>query len=197
MINLFTPSSPKPTLGEITDKNTDIKLESAAANASLQEASSVPTLRPLFWQRFALDELTTVEWEALCDGCGACCLVKFLEDYDDQTDVEYTDVACRLLDCDSGYCSNYADRQQYVPDCVSLTYDKLVDMMWLPSNCAYKRLYLGKDLPEWHLLITEDAVATQHGMRAAGVGVAGRCISEVGVGEEELEERVVTWIEVN
>ena len=196
MINLFTPSSPKPTLGEITDKHTDIKLESAAANVSLHEPSSAPTLRPLFWQRFALDELTTVEWEALCDGCGACCLVKFLEDYDDQTDVEYTDVACRLLDCESGYCSNYADRQQYVPDCVSLTYDKLVDMMWLPSNCAYKRLYLGQDLPEWHLLITEDAVATQHGMRAAGVGVAGRCISEVGVGEEELEERVVTWIEV-
>ena len=196
MINLFTPTSPKPAITVTADKNIDPDSKSIATEACLPQMPATTSLRPLFWQRFALDELTTVEWEALCDGCGACCLVKFLEDYDDQTDVEYTDVACRLLDCESGYCSNYADRQQYVPDCVSLTYDKLVDMMWLPSNCAYKRLYLGQDLPEWHLLITEDAVATQHGMRAAGVGVAGRCISEVGVGEEELEERVVTWIEV-
>ncbi|WP_131669452.1 YcgN family cysteine cluster protein [Psychrobacter pygoscelis] len=162
----------------------------------MRPIATTPELRAQFWQRFALDELTTAEWEALCDGCGACCLIKFLEDDDAQTDVEYTDVACRLLDCESGYCSNYADRQKYVPDCVSLTPDKLVDMMWLPSNCAYKRLYLGQDLPEWHLLITGDAVATQQGMREAGVGVAGRCVSEVGISEEELEERVVTWIEV-
>lgn len=157
---------------------------------------NVPQLREHFWQRFALDELTTAEWEALCDGCGACCLVKFLDDYEDQTEVEYTDVACQLLDCKTGYCSDYAHRQQFVPDCVALTVDKLPEMMWLPRNCAYKRLYLGQDLPKWHLLITKDAVATQHGMRAAGVGVAGRCISELGVDEEELEDRIVRWVKV-
>ena len=35
-------------------------------------------LRPAFWRR-ALTDLTQKEWEALCDGCGKCCLNK-LED---------------------------------------------------------------------------------------------------------------------
>ena len=37
-------------------------------------------LRPKFWENYPLDALTDAEWEALCDGCGACCLVKFLDD---------------------------------------------------------------------------------------------------------------------
>lgn len=153
-----------------------------------------PILRPEFWQKYSLDELSMAEWEALCDGCGACCLEKFLDEPDEPYEVEYTDVACKLLDCNTGYCSDYANRKQFVPECVSLTYDKLGDMMWLPENCAYKRLYLGKPLPKWHLLITKDAVATQQGMRAAGIGVAGRCVSELLVSEEELEERIVRWV---
>jgi len=36
-------------------------------------------LRKDFWNRFPLDKLTAREWEALCDGCGKCCLNK-LED---------------------------------------------------------------------------------------------------------------------
>lgn len=153
-------------------------------------------LRPNFWQHYALEELNHAEWEALCDGCGACCLVKFLEEEDAPEAVEYTDVACQLLDCETGYCSNYVNRQQYVPDCISLTADKIAKMLWLPSSCAYKRLYLGQPLPTWHLLLTKDAIKTQRGMRAAGVGVAGRCISETKVNEEELEERIIQWIEV-
>ena len=35
-------------------------------------------LRPKFWE-MELGELTHAEWEALCDGCGKCCLNK-LED---------------------------------------------------------------------------------------------------------------------
>ncbi len=155
---------------------------------------STYTLRPNFWQNYSLDELTALEWEALCDGCGGCCLEKFL-DYPKQPELtEYTDVACRLLDCATGYCSDYANRQKFVPNCVTLTPSKLKHMLWLPSNCAYKRLYLGQDLPKWHLLITKDAVATQQGMRAAGVGVAGRCISEVEVDEEDLEARIIRWV---
>ncbi|WP_019672134.1 YcgN family cysteine cluster protein [Psychrobacter lutiphocae] len=151
-------------------------------------------IRPKFWQQYRLDELTTAEWEALCDGCGACCLEKFLEDPDEPYEVEYTDVACQLLDCDTGYCSNYDNRHLFVPECISLTVDKLQHMMWLPESCAYKRLYLGQRLPKWHLLITQDAVKTEQGMRQAGVGVAGRCISELQVSEEDLEERIVNWV---
>ncbi|MBP7942715.1 MAG: YcgN family cysteine cluster protein, partial [Psychrobacter sp.] len=81
------------------------------------------------------------------------------------------------------------------PDCIQLTMENLPQMMWLPSHCAYKRLYKGQDLPSWHLLLTGDAVVTQQQMRAANVGVAGRCISEIGMTDEEMEERVVNWVQ--
>ena len=78
-------------------------------------------LRPQFWERFSLEQLTQTEWEALCDGCGACCLIKFKDD--DTDEVEYSDVACRLLDCTTGACPHYPTRGDCVPDCISLTID--------------------------------------------------------------------------
>lgn len=36
-------------------------------------------MRDQFWKRYPLNQLTTEEWEALCDGCARCCLQK-LED---------------------------------------------------------------------------------------------------------------------
>ena len=166
------------------------------SNHPVQQSLETHHLRKNFWQNYSLDELNHSEWEALCDGCGVCCLVKFLEVEDEPESVEYTDVACQLLDCDTGYCSDYAHRQRFVPDCISLSVEMLAKMMWLPSSCAYKRLYLGQDLPEWHLLVTQDASKTQQGMRTAGVGVAGRCVSEVGMSDEEMEDRIIRWVEV-
>ena len=113
----------------------------------------------------------------------------------DEALVEYTDVTCQLMDCATGYCSHYATRQEHVPDCIQLTMENLPNMMWLPSHCAYKRLYKGQELPSWHLLLTGDAARTEQQMRAANVGVAGRCVSEVGMTDEEMEERVVTWVQ--
>lgn len=159
--------------------------------------STVP-LRPRFWERFALAELTHLEWEALCDGCGSCCLIKYIDEDEhgkvDEDLVEYTDVTCKLMDCATGYCRHYDSRQEYVPDCIQLTMDNLPNMMWLPSHCAYKRLYKGQSLPSWHLLLTQDAAVTQQQMRAANVGVAGRCVSETGMSDEEMEMRVVNWV---
>ena len=86
------------------------------------------TLRPEFWKNYSLAKLTQVEWEALCDGCGLCCLIK-LEDEDTQ-EVAYTKVACKLLDCSTARCSNYPDRLQYVPDCIQLTPEKLETIRW-------------------------------------------------------------------
>lgn len=153
-------------------------------------------IRPNFWQKYTLDELNYAEWEALCDGCGVCCLVKFLDDEDNQESVEYTDVACQLLDCLNGHCTNYSNRQDYVPDCINLTVEMLPNMMWLPNSCAYKRLYNNQPIPEWHFLITQDQLKTQQAMLQAGVSVAGRCVSEVGMPDEELEDRIITWVEV-
>ncbi|WP_409521401.1 YcgN family cysteine cluster protein [Psychrobacter sp.] len=151
-------------------------------------------LRTQFWSRFSLAELNHREWEALCDGCGSCCLIKYMDDENEEEVVEYTDVTCQLMDCATGYCQHYDTRQEHVPDCIQLTMDNLPDMMWLPSHCAYKRLYKGQGLPNWHLLLTQDAVVTQQQMRAANVGVAGRCISEVGMTDEAMEMRIVTWV---
>lgn len=151
-----------------------------------------PMLRPNFWEHFALKDLTSAEWEALCDGCGACCLVKFEDD--DTGEVLYTDVACQLLDCETGACSRYAVRRNFVPDCIRLTVDNISQMHWLPATCAYKRLFLGKSLPSWHLLITRDKTKTDLFMRQNHVSVAGRCVSEKNVSELEQEERIIHWI---
>ena len=71
-----------------------------------------------FWEK-PLAELDRGEWEALCDGCGKCCLHK-LED-DETGEVHATNVACRLLDRHSGRCTNYRGRRAFVPDCIRLT----------------------------------------------------------------------------
>lgn len=152
--------------------------------------SALP-LRPRFWE-LPLAELSDGEWEALCDGCGVCCLVKYL-DGDDASLTEYTDVACRLLDCQTGRCADYPRRQKKVPDCVRLTYAMLPKALWLPAHCAYKRLYLGKGLPSWHYLL---AGKKAHAVGLRKVGAARRCVSEAHFDEEEIQERIVRWVRV-
>ena len=145
-------------------------------------------IRPQFWKKYALTELNQAEWEALCDGCGLCCLIK-LED-DETHEIAYTKVACKLLDCQTGHCSDYTNRFQHVPDCVQLTPEKLEHIHWLPSTCAYRRVYEAKNLPNWHHLIT----GSRHNVIKARKSVAGRCISETDVDEDEIDEYIVRWV---
>jgi uncharacterized protein len=141
-------------------------------------------MRDKFWE-LPIDALSREEWEALCDGCGRCCLHK-LED-EDTGDVAETNVACRLLDVTTAKCSNYRHRKAFVPDCLRLTPELVRRVPWLPPSCAYRRRADGDPLPGWHPLLTGSDVA----MKAAGACVAGRCISEVDAGP--LEHHLVDW----
>jgi uncharacterized protein len=141
-------------------------------------------MRAKFWEQ-PLASLDREEWEALCDGCGKCCLHK-LED--DSTGKLYpTNVACRLLDRSSGRCSNYKGRRAFVPDCVRLDADKLVGIDWLPATCAYRLRAEGKPLEPWHYLIS----GSRETVHEAGISVRGWTISEDEAGplEHHLVER--------
>ena len=142
------------------------------------------TLRAGFWE-LPLAELSQAEWEALCDGCGRCCLHK-VED-EDSGEIAETNVACTLLDTKTARCRDYANRKAFVPDCLRLTL-KIVDSVeWLPSTCAYRRRAAGRPLPGWHYLLTGDREAVVR----AGVSVADRVVSEDVAGP--LEHHNVEW----
>ena len=90
-------------------------------------------LRERFWE-LPIEALNRAEWEALCDGCGRCCLHK-LED-EDTGEIVGTNVACRLLDIRTARCSDYRNRKALVPDCIRLTPRLLATIRWLPPSCA-------------------------------------------------------------
>ena len=140
------------------------------------------TLRERFWQ-LPLDALSRPEWEALCDGCGQCCLHK-LED-DDTGEILHTNVACRLLDIASARCQDYRHRKAYVPDCLRLTPQNVHKATWLPASCAYRLRAEGQDLLEWHPLLSGDPAS----VRRAGISIAGRVVSEDEAGP--LEHHII------
>ncbi|NEX47507.1 YcgN family cysteine cluster protein [Pseudotabrizicola algicola] len=146
----------------------------------------MPPNRPKFWETVPLTKMTPQEWEALCDGCGKCCLNKI--EYEDTGEVEYTRIACRLLDGDTCRCKHYPTRKQYVPDCVQLSPKTLPKIAyWMPRTCAYRLLFEGKTLPEWHPLITGDPESTH----TAGASVRGWTIPEYDVSEDDWEDYVI------
>jgi uncharacterized cysteine cluster protein YcgN (CxxCxxCC family) len=134
--------------------------------------------RKPFWER-PLSTLDRGEWEALCDGCGRCCVHK-LED-DDTGELYATNVACQLLDRRNGRCTDYAHRKQRVSDCVVLRKDRLGELEWLPETCAYKLRAAGKPLPDWHYLIS----GSRETVHEAGQSTRGWTVSEVDAGELE------------
>lgn len=146
-----------------------------------------------FWETLTLTDMTPDQWESLCDGCALCCLQK-LEDEEDG-EIYYTDVACRLLNvsnsANSCRCQQYAARQKLVENCMILTPGNLEQSMgWLPDTCAYKLLAQQKPLPAWHPLITGD----RNSAHIAGISARNRCVSETTVDDNSIEEHVVYWV---
>ncbi len=143
-------------------------------------------LRPRYWENVPLKKMTQHEWEALCDGCGKCCLNK-LED-EETGEVALTRVACRLLDDSSCLCSQYPIRHQFVPECITLRPSNMEShLYWMPRTCAYRLLWEGEPLQDWHPLISGDP-ETVH---AAGISMRDKTVPEFEIDEEDWEDHII------
>ena len=127
-------------------------------------------------------QMTAPEWESLCDGCGLCCQIR-IED-SDTGKMTLSNVACRLLCLNSHQCSNYANRQALVPDCVKITPENVHQLNWLPHTCAYRLVAGGYDLPEWHYLVCGDR---QRVHSDEGSSMLGETISEEDVDWDDYD----------
>ena len=143
-------------------------------------------LRPRYWETTRPDRMTRPEWEALCDGCGKCCLNK-LED-EDTGEVALTDVACRLFDDATCRCAQYPIRHQFVPECIVLSPSNIAEnLYWMPSTCAYRLVHEGRPLFDWHPLIS----GTAETVHSAGVSMRGRTVPEFEIDEDDWEDHII------
>jgi uncharacterized cysteine cluster protein YcgN (CxxCxxCC family) len=148
-----------------------------------------------FWESLSLAEMSTAQWESLCDGCGKCCLVKLRDD--ETGNLAFTDIACRQLDCDSCQCIDYDNRLSLVDDCVKLNRINLAEIDFMPASCAYRLLHEGKKLPDWHPLVSGSADSVHE----AGKSVRGRVVSERALANDLAndlalwEDHIVAWPE--
>lgn len=140
-----------------------------------------------FWKTKKLSEMTTEEWESLCDNCGKCCLHK-LED-EDTGDIYFTSVVCNLIDLDTCRCTRYSERTQLVPECLDLKQHDFAEYNWLPATCAYRLLSDGEELPSWHPLLSKSAETVQD----AGVSISSYAMKESEI--DDLEDHIIEWLE--
>lgn len=138
-----------------------------------------------FWRRKKLEEMTSSEWESLCDGCAQCCLIKFEDE--DTGRIYHTNVVCELLEIYHCRCTRYGERSVLVPTCLTLTPALASSLKWMPETCAYRLLAEGKDLPMWHPLVSGDSKS----VHKAGISVRGKVVSARDIEEDDLPDYVV------
>ena len=143
------------------------------------------SLEPEFWKHKKLEQMSKEEWEALCDGCGKCCLNKI----EIKGKVHFTNAYCRFLDCQSCLCKIYEHRFEVVKDCRDINLEAVREQpRWLPKTCAYWLLDNGFDLPDWHPLITGKAASVSE----AKMSLSDReLINETKV--KDYEDHIVDW----
>ncbi|MFA3789871.1 YcgN family cysteine cluster protein [Aliiglaciecola sp. SL4] len=171
-----------------------------------------------FWQHKTLKQMNREEWEAVCDGCAKCCLHKIIDE--DASDVSlsnagesndstssqedaqhapqqakaeelhFTNVVCSYLNTKTCACTQYADRDELVPECVTLSQDNLHQLAYMPPSCSYRRLNEGKGLPSWHPLLHKNKKSEMH---KAGMSVRGKTVFDRDVDERDFEDHIVIW----
>lgn len=146
------------------------------------------TKKSNFWQTLTLSEMNQSQWESLCDGCGRCCLHKIEDEHTNE--IFFTDVVCHYLDEETCRCPHYDNRQDYVPTCLSIEPDWGEKFKWLPKTCAYRLLSEGKDLPDWHPLISGD----KDSIHWAGISVRGRTYTDNEIAEKDFFDHVIDWV---
>lgn len=139
-----------------------------------------------FWKIKKLVEMTTEEWESLCDNCGKCCLHK-LED-EDTGKIVFTNVACKLLNLKTCRCTRYNERTELVAECLDLKQYDFAQYNWLPSTCAYRLVNEGKELPAWHPLLSGSSAS----VKKAGVAISSYAIKEAD--SRNLEDHIIEWL---
>lgn len=148
-------------------------------------------MRERFWEQYPLEELTAEEWEALCDGCGQCCLLKFQDE--ESGELAVLNLACELLDVHSCRCSDYEHRLERVPECTRLTPERVEEFRWLPHSCAYRRVAEGRKLARWHPLLSGDPERAHR----KGVSVRSFAVTSRGVPEEQYEDHIIAVIPID
>lgn len=140
-----------------------------------------------FWKTKKLGEMTTEEWESLCDRCGKCCLIK-LED-EDTREIHFTSVVCKYIYLKTCRCTRYGKRTRLVPQCLDLKQHDFAEFDWLPSTCAYRLLSDGEDLPAWHPLLTGNGKSVEK----AGISIKSYAMKETEI--DRPEEHVIRWLD--
>ena len=140
-----------------------------------------------FLEKKTLSQMSSSEWESLCDGCGKCCLNKIIDD--ETEELHFTNVACHLLHSKTCQCKKYEKRFKLVPECVKVSLDDIDQFHWLPASCAYRLLVEEKQLPEWHPLLT----GSKSAMHTGGHSIRGKIVSETQIDPENLEDYIAIW----
>ena len=117
-----------------------------------------------------LEDMTEEEWEAVCNRCGKCCLIKIQDE--DTDEIYYTDVVCKYFNFETCECAEYQNRCKLVPECLKLTKENVGKIKWMPKSCAYRCLLEDRPKPQRE-------------------PVSSFCISEKLVKEEELEDHIL------
>ena len=144
-------------------------------------------LRKFFWEKYSLDQFNQDEWEALCDGCAKCCLLKIV----DKKKTFITNISCSKLELESGKCRDYENREKNVKACLKLTKDNLhKNFKFLPSSCSYRLISEKKPLPEWHHLLSKD----KESVHRTNQSIQKYCVSENSVDNKNYEDHIVAEI---